>query len=167
MIRIVLTVAFLFLFVSNSEARDSKIHVSKLKVSKKILASKKKKITDMSCLAKNVYFESRGESVWGQMAVALVTLERAQITGNTVCEEVNRPNAFSWTSNKKLIKDPKAFELSYKIAQISTFLKYMGLDTLRADHYHSKKLVRYPRWAYHFDHVASVGNHIFYRSGDI
>ena len=45
----------------------------------------------ISCLARNVYYEARGESLEGQKAVALVTLNRVEnsMFPDTICGVVN------------------------------------------------------------------------------
>ena len=47
---------------------------------------------DVQCLARNIYFEARGESIEGQEAVALVTLNRVMDENypDTVCEVVHQ-----------------------------------------------------------------------------
>lgn len=57
--------------------------------------------TALLCMALNVYHESRGESIAGQIAVAQVTMNRAGQERN-VCNVALEPNQFSWT--RKLVK---------------------------------------------------------------
>jgi N-acetylmuramoyl-L-alanine amidase len=54
--------------------------------------------TALACLAMNVYQEARSESIPGQYAVALVTLNRAGGDQAKVCAEVFKPYQFSWTN---------------------------------------------------------------------
>jgi spore germination cell wall hydrolase CwlJ-like protein len=56
------------------------------------------------CLAENIYYESRGESLEGQIAVAKVTLNRLdEGYARTVCGVVKQRNPngcqFSWVCN--------------------------------------------------------------------
>ena len=65
---------------------------------------------DLECLAKNIYFEARGESHKGKIAVAQVTLNRvihSSEFNKTICGVVYQKDQFSWTSNHKnlFIKD--------------------------------------------------------------
>lgn len=55
------------------------------------------------CLALNVYHESRGESTRGQMAVALVTLNRVNSKHypNNTCDVVYQKYQFEWTRKNK------------------------------------------------------------------
>src|SRR5262245_51695399 len=52
----------------------------------------------IACLARNVYFEARGEIELGQYAVAEVTMNRkaSGLYPNTVCGVVYERKAFSW-----------------------------------------------------------------------
>ena len=62
-------------------------------------------------LTLNVYHEARSEPEIGQMAVALVTLNRANERHLPIKEIVQEPYQFSWTFQKDsyLPDDPKAF----------------------------------------------------------
>src|SRR5256714_10675391 len=55
----------------------------------------------LDCLARNVYYEARGESLAGQYAVAEVTMNRkaSALYPKTVCEVVYQKSAFSWTED--------------------------------------------------------------------
>ena len=60
--------------------------------------------TSVDCLARNVYYEARGESLAGQYAVAEVTMNRKASLGypKTVCDVVYQRDAFSWTGQEDL-----------------------------------------------------------------
>lgn len=55
---------------------------------------------EVACLARNVYYEARGETVDGMLAVASVVMNRSERTGMTPCsvvgEHVNGRCQFSW-----------------------------------------------------------------------
>ena len=126
------------------------------------------------CLAKNIYFESRGEIIAGQYAVGLVTLNRVRSKRfpNNVCDVVyqarywnNHPVRnkchFSWycdgKSDKPLNKD--RWELAQDIAE--TLLLFNIEDiTKGATHYHTKQVL--PHWADKSKIKTLIGNHIFY-----
>ena len=73
-----------------------------------------------NCLTTAVYFESRSESALGQLAVALVVLNRTQASNSSVCGVVykgaNRINAcqFSFACDGKLdvVDDIRAWKLT-------------------------------------------------------
>jgi len=54
--------------------------------------------TDVECLAKNIYFEARGENIKGQLAVGLVTINRMKDERwpDDVCGVVYQNKQFSW-----------------------------------------------------------------------
>ena len=58
----------------------------------------------LDCLARNVYYEARGEAIAGQYAVAEVTMNRKSSPHypKTVCDVVYQKEAFSWTGQRGL-----------------------------------------------------------------
>lgn len=127
------------------------------------------------CIAENIYHEARGENLAGQFAVAEVTRLRklSPKFPNSFCgvvwqkryvRRLGREIAqFSWTLDGRSdkITDQKAWQLAKSIAELA----YEGvtegvLPSSRTWYYHSKK-VR-PGWAKRLDHVASIGEHLFY-----
>ena len=62
-------------------------------------------------LTLNVYHEARSEPQIGQVAVAFVTLNRANEKRLPIKDIVQEPHQFSWTFQKEsyLPEDPKAF----------------------------------------------------------
>ena len=112
------------------------------------------------CLALNVYHEARGEPVRGQLAVALVTLNRAKRRQDKVCEVVFAPWQFSWTNGGTLppIKDKTAFKRSLALARASWAIPDF---TDGATHYHHEDV--YPKWASNLVVTEQIGLHIFYR----
>ena len=120
--------------------------------------------SELMCLSKNIYHEARGENERGQIAVGFVTLERvlSKKFPNTICEVVYQKNAFSWTRHKNLTEKTnllygKCLESAIK----SVGLKVLDLDTMKADHYHHKRVS--PSWASRLTMVGTVGDHKFYR----
>ena len=74
------------------------INLEEIGGAKKALADKQVK-----CLAENIYHESRGESLKGQVAVAKVTLNRLdEGYANTVCGVVKQGCQFAWTCHPGL-----------------------------------------------------------------
>jgi spore germination cell wall hydrolase CwlJ-like protein len=61
-------------------------------------------ISSVDCLAKNIYFESRGESTLGKVAVAFVVLNRVKQSEwpSDICRVIFQENQFSWTSTDYL-----------------------------------------------------------------
>ena len=119
---------------------------------------------ELDCLAKNIYYEARGESALGQMAVALVTLNRVHSKAypNSICRVVYQPDQFSWTSGEHYpIKDKAAYIEAKAIARYV----YKGYDVFRnmneAIYYHSVDV--HPSWAKGLTKIGQIDNHVFYK----
>ncbi len=89
-----------------------------------LLASPTNASTDLQCLAKAIYFEARGESLTGQLAVGHVILNRVKHTQfpNTICEVIyqTKPNCqFSWYCDGKpdTIPHSSSAELAQTLAK--------------------------------------------------
>lgn len=134
--------------------------------------------TALLCLAMNIHMEARSESIMGQYAVALVTMNRAKWQKSEVCDTVFQKNQFSWANGKAAkikgvwhirAKHPlklqnytevDAWERSKTIAK--AVLDGRMYDFTRgANHYHADYVK--PRWAARMTKVKTVGKHIFYR----
>jgi N-acetylmuramoyl-L-alanine amidase len=127
---------------------------------------------EISCLAENIYYEARGESLNGQYAVAEVTMNRVKAPRypKTVCGvvydtrwDVSRRRFvghFSWTETHDR-SDPwgPPWEQAKKVATTVYNDSYMPLvpDAL---HYHAIDVQ--PAWARQMHAVARIGNHVFY-----
>ncbi len=127
---------------------------------------------ELRCLALNVYFEARGEKTEGQLAVALVTMNRMKNRHypNSVCGVVWQKRQFSWTHDGKSDRptDMRAWELARKIAQV-TYLGYSKLSarsrkaldlTKGALHFYAPRLAA-PYWAEAHSVTRIIGGHVF------
>ena len=129
-----------------------------------------KKSKDWYCLAEALYFEARGESLKGQIAVAEVILNRVDSKRypSSICAVVqqgqHRRNACQFSYNcdgrKNTINNKKVFEKLGRIAWVMMKGEPRRL-TSDALFYHNTS-VR-PRWARKFVRTAKIGSHIFYR----
>lgn len=123
------------------------------------------------CLARNIYYESRGESLQGQVAVAKVTLTRLdEGYARTVCGVVNQRSPagcqFEWVCNQSLPRP--AGQLWQQAVALSALLLHAPRDTVEdptngATHFHATYIKWRPKWARDKDSVQRIGNHIFYR----
>jgi spore germination cell wall hydrolase CwlJ-like protein len=117
----------------------------------------------VDCLARNVYYEARSESLLGQYAVAEVTMNRRGSLGypKTVCEVVYQKDAFSWTGMKNL-KEPSgaAWQRALKVAQDVYYGRRSG-EIEGATHYHATYVK--PDWSDERERIARIGRHVFYR----
>lgn len=125
-----------------------------------ILDKKSYKQQELYCLAKNIYFEARGEPLLGKIAVAQVTINRHMIYKQaTVCEVVYQKNQFSWTSTKKKILDKKQWEYSIYIAKAVLEGK-LYLKEFKALYFHNINIK--PKWSYKKYYLKTIGKHKFY-----
>lgn len=118
---------------------------------------------DLECLAKNIYFEARGESKQGKIAVAQVTLNRVIHTAEfnkTICGVVYQKHQFSWTNlPKQSIRDLEQWEESFHIAQGILHGKIF-LENFDALYYHADYVK--PQWRVTRQYISTIGKHIFY-----
>lgn len=117
---------------------------------------------DITCLAKNIYMEARGEPIDGQIAVATVTLNRVKspLFPDNVCDVVYQKAQFSWTlkQNPQPITDVESWERAIRVAKF-TVKTYYKLDN-KITHFHTKKVK--PKWRKYFTELKVIGNHVFY-----
>jgi spore germination cell wall hydrolase CwlJ-like protein len=121
-----------------------------------------RRIVDLQCLAENVYYESRGEPLVGQYAVAEVTMNRvaSRAFPNSVCEVVHSRGAFSWTYNTNL-SEPYGYEWRRAKAVASSVYDNIEAPLVNgALFYHATHVS--PGWAATRVQVAFVGRHLFY-----
>jgi spore germination cell wall hydrolase CwlJ-like protein len=128
---------------------------------------------DLQCLAENIYFEARGESLEGQLAVAEVTLNRTRAPSfpHTICDVVHDTRwdpmrrrfvgHFSWTERRRLA-EPRgpAWKQAMAVAAAAYDDTYVPVVP-GALFYHATTVQ--PGWASTKRVVAKIGNHIFYR----
>jgi spore germination cell wall hydrolase CwlJ-like protein len=123
------------------------------------------------CLANAVYFESRGEPVRGQMAVAQVVMNRvfSGFYPNNVCgvvyQNAHRHLACQFTfacdSIPDVVTEPQAWVRATRIAKDTLDGKYWLPEVNRATHYHAY-WVR-PSWIREMKKLYKFGVHTFYR----
>jgi len=128
---------------------------------------------NLTCLARNVYFEARGEPVHGQYAVAQVTMNRAA-SGRypaTVCEVVYQQawdpqrkrlvGAFSWTEFDEVASPSgEEWRRAWKVAD-AVYYRREPLVMEGALFYHATYIK--PKWAKDKQPLARIGRHVFYR----
>lgn len=118
---------------------------------------------EMQCLAGTVYFESKGESLDGQLAVAKVVLERSASSRfpNTICGVVYQRKQFSFVRNSrmpKIYKGRRTWRNAVAIAKIAT----EGLWESKVEgalFFHATYVS--PGWK--LKRVGRIDRHIFYR----
>ena len=117
---------------------------------------------DYRCLATAVYFESKGEPLDGQLAVAQVILNRVEDGrfGQNACAVVKAPRQFGFVKAGALPTptDRKAWETAKAVALIAISGSWPEIVP-DATHFHATRVN--PGWK--LRRVATVGQHIFYR----
>lgn len=132
----------------------------------------------LHCLAQNIYHEARGESMTGQRAVALVTMNRVNHPNypSTVCDVVYQAKLnqngepilhkcqFSWfcDGKSKFIRDEERWEQAMKIAaHVYDDYKCIKDVTAGAIMYHASYVL--PYWKRYYTKTVKIESHIFYK----
>jgi spore germination cell wall hydrolase CwlJ-like protein len=122
--------------------------------------------TETNCLATAVYFESRGESVEGQLAVARVVINRAasgRYPGDW-CSVVKQPYQFSFVRHGEFPQadtNSDAWRKAEAVAELAAanIVPSVGPNVLW---YHADYVA--PAWRHNLQEVEQIGAHIFYQS---
>lgn len=151
--------------------------------------SQKMQSQEVYCMRKNIFFEARNQSHKARLAVAWVTINRAKVRSQTICEVVydarldSRGNPlrhqcqFSWFCDGKSDRpnlnnkiEKQAWEEIGKLSRLMIENCYMGINltkcpsdpTRGATYYHTKKVK--PSWSQQFTRSGDIEDHIFYVS---
>lgn len=132
-------------------------------------------VESIMCLAMNIYHEARGEPIKGQIAVAVVTMNRVEDNRwpDTPCDVVWQHRQFSWTKDGKSdkMKDQRAKQRAINIATgiYMTYKEGYNYDLYDQVIEHVNGSVYYhadhvnPYWTESVQHVTSIDNHRFYK----
>jgi spore germination cell wall hydrolase CwlJ-like protein len=123
------------------------------------------------CLAEAVYFESRGEAVRGQIAVAQVVLNRA-FSGfypATVCGVVYQNKhrhlacqfTFACDNVADIVREPDMWDRARKIAKAMLDGQLWLPEVGKSTHYHAYWV--HPSWVSEMKKMYKFGVHTFYR----
>jgi N-acetylmuramoyl-L-alanine amidase len=118
----------------------------------------------LECLARNVYYEARGEPTAGQYAVAEVTMNRkaSPYYPKTVCDVVYQREAFSWTGMGEL-EEPGG-DAWLRAVNVAEDVYYQRRPrTLQGNVIHFHATYVQPDWSKERRRVARIGRHVFYR----
>lgn len=117
---------------------------------------------DLSCMAGAIYFESKGEPLSGQLAVAEVILNRSR-SGRfprSICSVVTQAGQFSFVRGGRVpsIVPNAAYRTAVAVARVALGDMW---DSPASDamYFHARRAA--PGWGR--TAVATIGNHIFYR----
>ncbi len=126
---------------------------------------------ELECLALTIYFEARGETELGKLAVGHVVMNRAQnpLFPPKVCQVVRQGGEklryrcqFSWWCDGRSDRprNPQAWERSKTLAR-AIYWDYSRDPTAGALWYHAD--TTRPRWRNSLARSGKIGHHIFYR----
>ncbi|WP_194477290.1 cell wall hydrolase [Bradyrhizobium sp. CCBAU 53338] len=149
----------------NADNQRSKSPAERLALDEKSRAKSEK------CLAEAVYFESRGEAVRGQIAVAQVVMNRV-FSGkypDNVCGVVYQNKyrhfacqfTFACDNNPDVIREPEMWERARKISKAMLDGQIWLPEVGKSTHYHAY-WVR-PSWVAEMKKMYKFGVHTFYR----
>jgi N-acetylmuramoyl-L-alanine amidase len=119
---------------------------------------------EQDCLADAVYFESRGEPIQGQLAVADVVLNRAA-SGRypaDLCEVVTQKAQFSFVRHGRIPGADRESEAWRKAVAIAHIAQEKLASALPGDvlWYHAAYVA--PSWRHRLTEEGRIGLHIFY-----
>ena len=114
----------------------------------------------LACLATAVYFESRGEPLEGQLAVAQTILNRVESGrhADDVCAVIREPGQFSFR-HARAPKGGTAWRTAQAIARIAQDRLWPEVAE-GAMNFHARRVS--PGWQGK-TRIARIGNHVFYR----
>lgn len=125
--------------------------------------------SEWQCLTEALYFEARGESLIGQVAVAEVILNRKAHTRfpKTVCGVINQGAkrktgcqfSYKCDGHKEVFAERRAYESVGKLAQLMLDGTFRDL-TKGATFYHTKSVN--PSWSRKLKKTAIIGEHLFF-----
>ena len=117
----------------------------------------------LRCLAGAIYFESKGEPLSGQLAVAQVIMNRAK-SGRfppDVCAVVKQRGQFSFVRGGEMpVVDAgrRGYRVAVAVAKVAMAEMWDG-PAPKALFFHARRVA--PGWG--MTRVAAIGNHVFYR----
>jgi N-acetylmuramoyl-L-alanine amidase len=117
---------------------------------------------ETDCLARAVYWESKGEPLTGQLTVAEVIINRSESRRfpSTICGVVRQPSQFSFVRRGHIPQPPAnaQWRTAVAIARIAMAELADG-GAPRALFFHA----RHVRPGWRLTRIATIGNHVFYR----
>ncbi|MGC0052342.1 cell wall hydrolase [Brucella pituitosa] len=127
---------------------------------------------EQKCLAEAVYYEARGETVKGQVAVAQVVLNRVRNPSypGTICDVVyqnrNWLNAcqfsFACDGQKHRVTEMPQWRMAQQVAKTVTAGQIWLPEVGSSTHYHATYVS--PFWAPTMKKMTKIGLHVFYRT---
>ena len=173
-------------FRDNSEIDNQKIVIRTNSVTPIPVEDPFFKNNEITCLAKNMYFEARSEGIAGVVATTQVVYNRvnSEEYPDTICEVIEQAKISQWWLKEKGIvkpiknkcqfswfcdgysdepKDDKTYSELFELAEQFVNGEHEGMIDITggALWYHADYV--HPRWANHLEVTTKVGRHIFYK----
>ncbi len=173
-------------FRDNSEIDNQKIVIRTNSVTPIPVEDPFFKNNEITCLAKNMYFEARSEGIAGVVATTQVVYNRvnSEEYPDTICEVIEQAKISQWWLKEKGIikpiknkcqfswfcdgysdepKDDKTYSELFELAEQFINGEHEGMIDITggALWYHADYV--HPRWANHLEVTTKVGRHIFYK----
>jgi spore germination cell wall hydrolase CwlJ-like protein len=147
---------------SNGETQDYATLSAAVAAQESVADSHQHDDDELRCLATGIYFEARSEPLAGQLAVADVILNRTT-SGRfprSVCSVITQRGQFSFVRGGKIPTAPDNAQWRRAMAVAEVARKDLWESPAGdALYFHA----RYARQSWGRAHVATVGNHVFYR----
>lgn len=150
---------------ATSETGNSEFEASSLRELVGMVDSDEQMTEQMRCLAGAVYFESRGEPLDGQLAVAQVVINRAEDSRwpASYCGVVYQRSQFSFVRGGRM-PSINTSSAAWQRAKAVATIAHEGLwdsDASDAVYFHATR-VR-PSWSHRKTRLAQIDSHVFYR----
>lgn len=120
---------------------------------------------DMKCLAQAVYFESRGQPIEGQLAVAEVVINRAKsdLYPDDYCDVITQRAQFSFVHHGRIPRANESSDAWQRAVAIAEIAQQNLWQSRAADALYFHATYVNPRWAHQKTELAQIDAHIFYR----
>jgi spore germination cell wall hydrolase CwlJ-like protein len=138
----------------------------------KVVAQRRIRLAEENCLARAIYFEARGETEMGQLAVAKVVINRTKNKNypKTICGVVyqgsQRRNScqfsFACDGHADEIRQPGSWSQAKRVAKKALDGDHK-LKGMNATNYHADYVK--PKWSKTLRRIGKIGRHIFYNGG--
>jgi N-acetylmuramoyl-L-alanine amidase len=113
----------------------------------------------VTCLARTVYFEARGEPLAAQKAVAEVVMNRVQQGfAPSICGVVYQRRQFSWTTRPARVREAAAYARARDLS-IRLLAGFEPRHDRRSTYFYSGR--RRPTWAKKMWPTERIGKHLF------
>ncbi len=121
------------------------------------------------CLSMNIFWESRNQSLAGQVAIAQITMNRVANPKypDDVCGVVHERKQFSWLFDGKSdvpqLVESQAWDRAQMVARgVMAGSGHANLMDINITHYHAAYVQ--PYWTKSMQLVAKIGDHLIYNA---